>query len=86
VKEEATKMEAGTGVTYGMHFTGVTKEDMEAYNKTLKDAKFEVIAGEADGTYSIVGGLKKDDTPIASIIVTWSSGTQSCDYVLIVTA
>jgi hypothetical protein len=42
-------------ISYMLTYTGVTKEDIEAYGKALKDAGFDVSTMEGYDDYSVMG-------------------------------
>lgn len=57
--EGSSRAEAGGVVTFGIAFTGVARQDVDAYLDAMKRAGFEAYPSEADGIYAVAGTVTK---------------------------
>lgn len=55
---------------------------MEDYAKLLRDKGYEIMDAQADGAYTIAGGLKKDGADVVTVIIGLQNDTGVCGYVL----
>lgn len=82
--DQTTRHDSGGVVTYQMQFTGVSREDLEAYEKELRKTSLFVIPAEGEGVYAITTEQVIGDLCIVPVYAYLEESTGTCSLTITV--